>query len=161
MPSVLWSYHTRVPSSRHPTFIFGFDLPNCTPVYIPVYIKFVLGCNCFSSNGLEGDEGNTLWGKNQLQVTQCIWLWWYNLHLVLSRARNSWTHWIHGEFLKGCLISLPCCIIYGIALIPLKWSVLQAKFLQCPLLDVYLFSKPGQLKWSAIVQLIWWEHPQL
>ena len=37
MPSVLWSYHTRVPSSRHPTFIFGFDLPNCTPVYIPVH----------------------------------------------------------------------------------------------------------------------------
>ena len=73
MPSVLWSYHTRVPSSRHPTFIFGFDLPNCTPVCIPVYIKFVLGCNCFSSIGLEGDEGNTLWGKNQLQDTQCMW----------------------------------------------------------------------------------------
>ena len=73
MPSVLWSYHTRVPSSRHPTFIFGFDLTNFTLVYIPVYIKFVLGCNCFSSIGLEGDEGNTLWGKNQLQVTQCIW----------------------------------------------------------------------------------------
>ena len=66
-------------------------------------------------------------------------VWWYNPHLVLSRARNSWTHWIHGEFLKGCLILLPCCIIYGMAMNLLEWFVLQVKFLQCPLLDVYLF----------------------